>query len=141
MHIIHGIFDKLLIHQFFELDKQSRRIDIGSMYTKVFVISLLNLEAFAVIIIRLYANIFNVNVTGITLPALLVIVLVVTVQEIMLRRQKYVQTLIDEYRAMTPEEKKRLSKEGLHYRVIPSLGLWAFYMLVSILAWQHIIHI
>ena len=30
---------------------------------------------------------------------------------------------------------------GLLYRVIPSLELMAFYTLVLILAWQHVIHI
>jgi hypothetical protein len=142
MHIIHWIFDKLLIHQFYELDKQSRDIDISRMYMNVFCISIFNLDAFAVIVLRLYANIFNVSVTGLSIPvAIIVVPAVVVIQGIVLRRNKYVQTLLEQYRAMTPEERKRLSKEGLLYRVIPGLGLMAFYMLILILAWQHVIHI
>ena len=139
MKIIHWIFDKLLIHQFYELDKQSRNIDNGSMYTNVFVISLINLEALVVILLRLYANIFNVSVTGLAIPALMIIIPAVTIQEIVLRRKKYVQTLKEQYRAMSIDEKKRLSKEGLYIRVVPGLGLAALYMLLLILGWQHII--
>lgn len=139
MKIIHWIFDKLLIHQFYELDKQSRNIDNGSMYTNVFVISLINLEALVVILLRLYANIFNVSVTGLAIPALMIIIPAVTIQEIVLRRKKYVQTLKEQYRAMSIDEKKRLSKEGLYFRVVPGLGLAALYMLLLILGWQHII--
>lgn len=73
--------------------------------------------------------------------AIIVVPAVVVIQGIVLRRNKYVQTLLEQYRVMTPEERKRLSKEGLPYRVIPGLGLMAFYMLILILAWQHVIHI
>ena len=54
-------------------------------------------------------------------------------------KRKYIQTLIEAYRVMHQEEKKRLAREGLYYRVLPILGLTAFYILLVFLAWLHII--
>lgn len=141
MQLVRWIFEKFLIYEFYGFEKHSRKIDVERMYTLIFYTTFYNLAAFAVILLRLYANIYHADVTGYSIPVCIVLGAIVIIQEIILKKRKYVQTLMEVYNAMPPEDKKRLAKEGLHYRCLPLLGLMAFYMLIIILAWQHIIHI
>ena len=118
----------MLFFEFYGYEKNSRGIDVSRMYLMIWVISFYHLIAIAIIIMRLCAIVL-----------LVITFLTVTIQEKTLKKRKYIQTLIEAYRVMHQEERKRLAREGLYYRVLPILGLTAFYILLVFLAWLHII--
>lgn len=139
MQMVRWIFEKMLFFEFYGYEKNSREIDVSRMYLMIWVISFYHLIAIAIIIMRLCTIVLHINAIGLSIPILVITFLTVTIQEITLKKKKYIQTLIEAYRVMHQEEKKRLAREGLYYRVLPILGLTAFYILLVVLAWLHII--
>lgn len=139
MQMVRWIFEKMLFFEFYGYEKNSREIDVSRMYLMIWVITFYHLIAIAIIIMRLCAIVLHINAIGLSIPILVITFLTVTIQEITLKKKKYIQTLIEAYRVMHQEEKKRLAREGLYYRVLPILGLTALYILLVVLAWLHII--
>lgn len=138
MQMVRWIFEKMLFFEFYGYEKNSREIDVSRMYLMIWVITFYHLIAIAIIIMRLCAIVLHINAIGLSIPILVITFLTVTIQEITLKKKKYIQTLIEAYRVMHQEE-KRLAREGLYYRVLPILGLTALYILLVVLAWLHII--
>lgn len=124
MLIIRWIFEKILFFEFYWFEKNSRDIDVEKMYSLIIIVSVVNSAAFFVVLIRLYVHFFNNNGANIAIPTLVFLYVTVAIEEIILRKKKYVQTLIEVYKAMAPEEKKRLAKEGLYYRTLPVLSIY-----------------
>lgn len=139
MQMVRWIFEKMLFFEFYGYENNSREIDVSRMYLMIWVITFYHLIAIAIIIMRLCTIVLHINATGLSIPILVITFLTVTIQEITLKKKKYIQTLIEAYRVMHQEEKKRLAREGLYYRVLPILGLTALYILLVVLAWLHII--
>lgn len=106
MQMVRWIFEKMLFFEFYGYEKNSREIDVSRMYLMIWVITFYHLIAIAIIIMRLCAIVLHINAIGLSIPILVITFLTVTIQEITLKKKKYIQTLIEAYRVMHQEEKK-----------------------------------
>lgn len=52
--------------------------------------------------------------------------------EFILKRKKYVETLIEQYRTMAPEEQRSQARIGWYQRILPVIGLAIFFVLFMI---------
>uniref|UniRef100_UPI004029BA09 hypothetical protein n=1 Tax=Prevotella sp. TaxID=59823 RepID=UPI004029BA09 len=113
MKIIRWTFDKLVIAEIYYLDNNSRDIDVEKIYRSMFGVTMLFVYGIGIFL-------------GIYIPALVIPVVLSFaypfVQERILKRKSYVEYLIELYKSMPPEGKKRLAKQGWYYRCLPILG-------------------
>lgn len=51
------------------------------------------------------------------------------IQNLVLKRKKYVENLIEQYKTMEPDEQRSLAREGWYHRILPVIGYAIFFFL------------
>lgn len=88
MQIVHWIFDRFLIAEFYWFDKKSREIVVDRMYKQIFGILMGNLWGFLIIVGLTYTHFTNIPSLWFSLPAFLIGSVAVIILDIFLERRK-----------------------------------------------------
>jgi hypothetical protein len=121
--ILHWIFSPLIIWEIYYCDKKSKYgLDVTKIYQSLWAGALFMLWGTAVLLILLSDSL---HIALLYLLGLLLLPLAFTypfIQNFVLKRKKYVETLLEQYNAMEPEEQSSQAREGWYHRVLPVIG-------------------
>ena len=128
--ILHWICDPLIIWEIYYCDKKSRyKLDVVKMYHSLWAGAFLILWGTAVLLILLS---YSWHIALLYVLGLLFVFLAFTyplIQDSVLKKRKYVETLLEQYRTMEPEEQRSLARKGWYRRFLPVIGFAVFLLL------------
>ncbi len=136
--ILHWIFSPLIIWEIYYCDKKSKyELDVMRIYNSLWAGAFLILWGTAVLLILLS---YSLHIALLYVLGLLFVFLAFAyplLQDFVLKRKKYVENLIEQYKTMEPDEQRSLAREGWYRRFMPVIGfavLLFSFMIYSALA-------
>lgn len=136
--ILHWIVSPLIIWEIYYYDKKSSYdLDVMKIYNSLWAGAFLILWGTAVLLILLS---YSWHIALLYLLGLLLLPLAFTypfIQDFVLKREKYVENLIEQYKTMEPDEQSSLARRGWYQRSLPIIGfavLLFSFMIYSALA-------
>lgn len=134
--ILHWIFSPLIIWEIYYCDKKSKYgLDVMKIYNSLWAGAFLILWGTAVLLILL-SNSWHIALLYVL--GLLFVFLAFTypfIQDSVLKRKKYVENLIEQYKTMEPDEQRSLAREGWYRRFLPVIGYAIFFFFVHGILW------
>lgn len=134
---LHWIVSPLIIWEIYYYDKKSSYdLDVTKIYQSLWAGALFMLWGTAVLLLLLSDSL---HIALLYLLGLLLLPLAFTypfIQNFVLKRKKYVENLIKQYKTMEPDEQRSLTREGWYRRFVPFIGFAVFlfsFMLYSAL--------
>ncbi len=126
----------LIIWEIYYYDKKSRyELDVMKIYRSLWAGAFLILWGTAVLLILL-SNSWHIALLYVL--GLLFVFLAFTypfIQDSVLKRKKYVENLIEQYKTMEPDEQRSLAREGWYRRFLPVIGYAIFFFFVHGILW------
>lgn len=120
----------LIIWEIYYYEKKSRYdLDVTKIYRSLWAGASFILWGTAVLLILL-SN--SWHITLLYVLGLLFVFLAFTypfIQNFVLKRKKYVENLIEQYKTMEPDEQRSLAREGWYRRFVPFIGFAVFLIL------------
>lgn len=120
---LHWIVSPLIIWEIYYYDKKSSYdLDVTKIYQSLWAGALFMLWGTAVLLILLS---YSLHIALLYLLGLLLLPLAFTypfIQDFVLKRKKYVENLIEQYKTMEPDEQRSLAREGWYRRFVPVIG-------------------
>ena len=121
--ILHWIFSPLIIWEIYYYDKKSSYdLDVTKIYQSLWAGALFMLWGTAVLLILLS---YSLHIALLYVLGLLFVFLAFTypfIQDFVLKREKYVETLLEQYKTMEPDKQRSLAREGWYRRFMPVIG-------------------
>lgn len=125
--ILHWIFSPLIIWEIYYCDKKSKyELDVMRIYNSLWAGAFLILWGTAVLLILLS---YSLHIALLYVLGLLFVFLAFAyplLQDFVLKREKYVETLLEQYKTMEPDEQRSLAREGWYRRFLPVIGFAVF---------------
>ena len=127
---LHWIVFPLIIWEIYYYDKKSSyELDVTKIYQSLWAGALFMLWGTAVLLILLS---HSWHIALLYVLGLLFVFLAFTyplLQDFVLKREKYVETLLEQYKTMEPDEQRSLAREGWYRRFVPFIGFAVFLLL------------
>lgn len=124
---LHWIVSPLIIWEIYYYDKKSSYdLNVTKIYQSLWAGALFMLWGTAVLLILLSDSL---HIALLYLLGLLLLPLAFTypfIQNFVLKRKKYVENLIEQYKTMEPDEQRSLAREGWYQRFVPVIGFAVF---------------
>ena len=124
---LHWIVSPLIIWEIYYYDKKSKYgLDVMKIYQSLWAGAFLILWGTAVLLILLS---HSWHIALLYVLGLLFVVLAFAyplLQDFVLKREKYVENLIEQYNAMEPEEQSSQARRGWYQRFLPVIGFAIF---------------
>ncbi len=109
--------------------KSSYELDVMKIYNSLWAGTFLILWGTAVLLILLS---YSWHISLLYVLGLLFVVLAFAyplLQDFVLKREKYVEVLVEQYNAIEPEEQRSLARRGRYHRFLPVIGFAVFLIL------------
>lgn len=128
--ILHWIVSPLIVWEIYYYDKKSSyELDVMKIYNSLWAGAYLILWGTAVLLILLS---HSWHISLLYVLGMLFVVLAFAyplLQDFVLKREKYVEVLLEQYNAMEPEEQRSLARRGWYHRFLPVIGFAVFLIL------------
>ena len=128
--ILHWIVSPLIVWEIYYYDKKSTyQLDVLKIYNSLWAGAYLILWGTAVLLILLS---HSWHISLLYVLGMLFVVLAFAyplLQDFVLKREKYVEVLLEQYNAMEPEEQRSLARRGWYHRFLPVIGFAVFLIL------------
>ncbi len=120
---LHWIVSPLIIWEIYYCDKKSKYgLDVMRIYNSLWAGAFLILWGTAVLLILLS---YSLHIALLYVLGLLFVFLAFAyplLQDFVLKREKYVETLLEQYKTMEPDEQRSLARRGWYQRFLPVIG-------------------
>ena len=127
---LHWIVSPLIIWEIYYYDKKSSYdLNVTKIYQSLWAGALFMLWGTAVLLLLLS---YSLHIALLYVLGLLLLPLAFTypfIQNFVLKRKKYVENLIEQYKTMEPDEQRSLAREGWYHRILPVIGYAIFFFL------------